>query len=184
MFKACIDNSSYISILEQRHAEELFSLIDESRESIGKWLSFPNFTTEVQDTRNFIEKSLNRFVSNNGYWAGIWNKGKIAGSIGYLYVDWNNKKTEIGYWLGKDFEGYGLATNACKLFIQHAFNDLLLNRVEINVATNNIKSKAIPERLGFKEEGIIRNYEIINGVYIDRIVFGLLKDEWIITKQK
>ncbi|MEK3886255.1 GNAT family N-acetyltransferase [Bacillus sp. FSL K6-3431] len=183
MFKAAIDSNSYLSILETRHAEELFNLIDGSRDSIGKWLSFPHHTTEVQNTRDFIERSLNRLASNNGYWAGIWHKEKIAGSIGYLYIDWKTKKTEIGYWLGRNFEGNGLATKACEILIQHAFSDLQLNKVEINVATNNIKSKAIPERLGFTNEGIIRNYEMINGEYLNRIVFGLLKDEWFTNKK-
>ena len=40
-------------------------------------------------------------------------------------------------------------------------------------------SKAIPERLGFKEEGRIRNHEFLHGEYLDRTTFGLLKDEWI-----
>ncbi|HZH61005.1 MAG TPA: GNAT family protein [Metabacillus sp.] len=179
MFKSVIDTNTYISILELRHANELFNLIDGSRESIGEWLAFPTFTKEVQDTKTFIEKSLNRFASNNGYWAGIWHKGKIAGSIGYLYLDWSNYKTEIGYWLGKDFEGLGIATKACNIFIEHAFTELKLNKVEINVATSNIKSKAIPKRLGFSKEGTIRNYEFLNGRYLDRNIYGLLKDDWL-----
>nr|WP_304220259.1 GNAT family protein [Fredinandcohnia onubensis] len=179
MFKSVIDTNTYLSILEPRHADELFNLIDSSRESIGKWLAFPAYTNEVRDTKLFIDKSLNRFASNNGYWAGIWHKGRIAGSIGYLYLDWSNYKTEIGYWLGKDFEGLGLATKACNILIEHAFTDLKLNKVEINVATGNIRSKAIPERLGFKNEGTIRNYELLNGEYLDRNIYGLLKDEWL-----
>ena len=47
------------------------------------------------------------------------------------------------------------------------------------MATTNIKSKAIPERLGFKEEGRIRNHEFLHGEYLDRTTFGVLKDEWI-----
>lgn len=179
MFKAIIDSNTYVTILETRHAEELFNLIDANRESIGKWLAFPAFTSEVQHTEMFIKKSLNRFASSNGYWAGIWYKEKLAGSIGYLYIDRGNHKTEIGYWLGKDFEGYGLATKACEVFTEHAFTDLHLNKVEINMATTNIKSKAIPERLGFKEEGRIRNHEFLHGEYLDRTTFGLLKDEWM-----
>lgn len=178
MFKSVIDTNTYVSILEPRHADELFNLIDSSRESIGKWLAFPAFTNDVQDTKTFIDKTLNRFASNNGYWAGIWHKGKIAGSIGYLYLDWSNYKTEIGYWLGKDFEGLGLATKACNLLIEHAFTSLKLNKVEINVATRNIRSKVIPEHLGFTKEGTVRNYELINGEYLDRNIYGLLKDEW------
>ncbi|MCJ7842529.1 GNAT family N-acetyltransferase [Lederbergia sp. NSJ-179] len=178
MYKAEIDSNTYIAILEPRHAEELFALIDGSRESIGKWLAFPAFTNEVQDTRNFIERSLQRLASNNGYWAGIWYKGHIAGSIGFLYLDWGNKKTEIGYWLGKEFKGLGLATKACALLVDHAFTDFQLHKVEIKMATNNEKSKAIPERLGFKREGMIRDYEFLHGEYHDRVIYGLLEDEW------
>ena len=46
------------------------------------------------------------------------------------------------------------------------------------MASNNSKSKAIPERLGFKEEGRIRDYEFLHGEYLDRIICGLLKEEW------
>lgn len=179
MFKADIDSNTYIAILEPRHAEQLFQCINENRESIGNWLEFPQHTHEVQDTLNFINKSLHSFASNNGYWTGIWHKDKLAGSIGYLYIDYDNNKTEIGYWLGKDFEGMGLISKACHLLINHAFSDLKLNKVEINVATHNSKSRAIPKRLGFTEEGIVRDYEFLNGVYLDRTLYGLLKEEWL-----
>ncbi|MFX3631562.1 MAG: GNAT family N-acetyltransferase [Candidatus Pristimantibacillus sp.] len=46
-------------------------------------------------------------------------------------------------------------TKACNAFINHAFNDLSLAKVEIGTATNNSKSRAIPERLGFTQEGVI-----------------------------
>ncbi|WP_078551957.1 GNAT family N-acetyltransferase [Bacillus alkalicellulosilyticus] len=179
MFKAGIETHTYLTILETRHADELYSLIAASRDSLGQWLGFPENTNEVQDTKAFIEKSLHRFSENNGFWAGIWHKDKIVGSIGYLYIDWNNQKTEIGYWLGKDYEGLGLATKACRLFIEHAFRELQLNKVEINVAPENVKSRAIPERLGFTKEGTIRNYELLHGKYLDRTIYGLLKEEWI-----
>lgn len=178
MFKAIIDNESYISILEARHAGELFKLVDNSRDSIRKWLGFPDHTLEVNDTKKFIERSLNRFAFNNGYWAGIWHKGKIVGSIGFLYFNWDSKKTEIGYWLSKEFEGLGLVTKACSILIRHAFEELKLNKIEICIATNNYKSRAIPERLGFKEEGTIRCFEYLNGEYLDRVTYGILEEEW------
>lgn len=178
MFKAIIDEHTYLAILQPQHAEPLFQLIDASRESIGQWLAFPPLTNEVQDTRSFIERSLARFAANNGYWAGIWHQGELAGSIGYLYIDWSSAKTEIGYWLGAKYEGLGLATKACRLLIDHAFNDLALNKVEINAAANNVKSRAIPIRLGFTEEGVIRQYERLNSEYLDRVVYGMLQVEW------
>ena len=69
-------------------------------------------------------------------------------------------------------------TKAAKRFIDHAFQDLDLRKVEIGVAANNVKSRAIPLRLGFTEEGIIRNYEHLNGEYLDRVIYGMLKEEW------
>jgi ribosomal-protein-serine acetyltransferase len=180
MFKAVINSNSYLALFEKRHAEELFNIIDGSRDQIGKWLSFPTYTNEIKDTELFIEKSLSRYAANNGFWAGIWHQGKLAGSIGYLYVDQKNLKTEIGYWLSKDFEGLGLATKACKLLIDYAFKELSLNKVEINVAVKNHKSRAIPVRLGFTEEGVIRHYEFLNGEYLDRVIYGMLRGEWVV----
>ena len=147
MYKAILNEDTYISILEERHSQELYELIISSRDSIRKWLDFPDKTNSVEDTRSFISRSLHRLANNNGYWAGIWYKGQIAGSIGFLWIDWDAGRTEIGYWLGSDFEGIGLMTNACKAFVDHAFNDLNLRKVEIGAATQNIKSRAIPERL-------------------------------------
>ena len=74
MYKAIIDEDTYISILEERHSQELFELINCSRESIRQWLEFPDKTNSVNDTKAFINRSLNRFANNNGYWAGIWHR--------------------------------------------------------------------------------------------------------------
>ncbi|WP_249872641.1 GNAT family N-acetyltransferase [Oceanobacillus saliphilus] len=178
MYKVNIDSKNHLSILEPRHAKELYQVIDRSRENLGKWLSFPEKTNKVEDSVAFIEKSLIRLSENNGYWAGIWHNGSIAGSIGFLYIDWIARKTEIGYWLGDSFTGKGLVTKAVKQFIDHSFNDLDLRKVEINVASKNLKSRVIPERFGFTQEGTIRNYEYVNGEYQDRVIYGLLKEEW------
>jgi ribosomal-protein-serine acetyltransferase len=69
-------------------------------------------------------------------------------------------------------------SKACNAFVVHAFNDLNLRKIEIGVATNNIKSRAIPERLGFTQEGTIRNYELLHTQFLDRVIYGLIKDEW------
>ncbi|WP_416202274.1 GNAT family N-acetyltransferase [Paenibacillus sp. JDR-2] len=93
-----------------------------------------------------------------------------AAAEGFLWKDTNSNRTEISYWLDSEFAGNGIMTQACSVFITHAFNDLQLNKVEIGVATNNIKSRAIPERLGFTQEGTIRNYELLHNQYRDRVM--------------
>ncbi|MEK3779261.1 GNAT family N-acetyltransferase [Paenibacillus sp. FSL R5-0810] len=178
MFKYEIDDSSYLSLLEIKDAEKLYDLINRNRDHIGAWLKFPSITLKADDSKTFIERTRLRYAKGEGYWLGIWSGDKLVGSIGYLYLDEENKKTEIGYWLGKEYEGKGIITKSVKALINYAFDELKLNKIEIGVATDNARSRAIPEKLGFKREGEIRDYEYINGRYLDRIIYGLKANEW------
>ncbi|GLO65614.1 GNAT family N-acetyltransferase [Oceanobacillus kimchii] len=182
MFYLKISKNICLSIFERKHATDLYLLIDRNREHLSKWLSFPVYTNKIEDTIAFIDKSQKRYIDNNGFWAGIWYKQQLVGAIGYLYIDWKAKKTEIGYWLGEEFQGKGCITIATQQLLNYAFKTLKLNKVEINVAKKNLKSLQIPKRLGFVEEGIIRDYEYLQGRYHDRIVHGLLRTEWVNQK--
>ena len=100
------------------------------------------------------------------------------GVIGFHKIDWNNKSTSIGYWLGEDYVGNGLMTKSVKAFVDYALIDLGLNRVEIRAAVENKKSRAIPERLGFTHEGTIRQSEWLYDHYVDHEVYGMLASDW------
>ena len=85
---------------------------------------------------------------------------------------------EIGYWLGSKFQGKGIVTGACRLLTDHAFDEWKLNRVEIHCAPGNKKSCAIPKRLGFQLEGVLRKAQRLNGKYLDTNVYGMLARDW------
>nr|WP_154892397.1 GNAT family N-acetyltransferase [Paenibacillus xylanexedens] len=173
-----VDDFLYLSLLETKDAAELFHLIDRNREHIGKWLKFPSMTVEMEDSKAFIEGTRMRYAKDEGYWLGIWSEDHLVGSIGYLYLDQENKKTEIGYWLGQEYEGKGFITKSIKLLIDYAFDELQFNKIEIGAAADNAKSRAIPEKLGFTREGELRDYEYINGRFLDRVIYGLKAAEW------
>lgn len=178
MFKFKMDHSSFLSLLEIKDADKLFDLIDRNRDHISEWLKFPSITLKTDDSKTFIERTRIRYAKDEGYWLGIWDGNELVGSIGYLYIDQENKKTEIGYWLGKEYEGKGIITKSIKVLINYAFDELQLNKIEVGVARDNTRSRAIPEKLGFKREGELRDYEYINGKFLDRIMYGLKADEW------
>jgi ribosomal-protein-serine acetyltransferase len=69
-------------------------------------------------------------------------------------------------------------TKGCQALISYAFNDLELNRIEIRCATGNRKSCAIPERLGFVKEGVVRQAEWLYDHFVDHIIYGMLASEW------
>jgi len=178
MFKHIIDNDIELRLLENNHAEEMFKSTDLCRTHLREWLPWVDSTKTADDTRSFIEMTKKQFADGNGFQAGIWYRGKFSGTIGYHSINWSNKSVSIGYWLDERYVGKGIMTKACESFIDYAFNDFKLNRVEIRCAENNFKSRAIPQRLGFTKEGLIRDSEWLYDHYVDHIVYGMLAIEW------
>lgn len=183
MLSLRVDDEIELGLLEEQHAQAVFELSDRNREHIREWLPWMDDTRSVEDTLAFIRRSLKQFSENNGFQVGIFYKGKLAGCLGYIYWDWATRRTEIGYWLGKEFTGKGLMIRSVRKLIEYAFGELGLNRVEIRANPNNLKSRAVAEKLGFTQEGILRKVGLIHdGVIDDLVVYGLLADEWAAKK--
>ncbi len=132
----------------------------------------------LEDTKKFIEGGLERFEKESGGAFGIWYKGQLTGCIGLPQLKKDHKKAAIGYWLSEDCQGKGLMTEVVKALVNYLFKDLKLNRVEINCATGNEKSCAIPEKLGFTNEGVIRQAEWLYDHFVDWNKYSILASEW------
>jgi ribosomal-protein-serine acetyltransferase len=174
-----IDVDSRLELINQSHAEELFDLIEENREFLKQWLPWLDNNRYLQNTIDFINITQLQYERGETMQFVIIYKGKIAGIVGFHRIDWMNRLTSIGYWIGEEFQGHGLVTKACARVLDYSFGRLGLNRIEIRCATDNFKSRAIPERLGFKEEGQVRQAEWIYDHYVDHVVYGMLESEWL-----
>jgi ribosomal-protein-serine acetyltransferase len=173
-----IEEGLSLRSLEQEDAKELFALTDSGRAYLRRWLPWLDATRSLQDTRLFIESAQRQSAANLGFQSGIWSDGRLVGVIGYHHVDWPNRSTNIGYWLGEQNQGRGLMTKATRAVVDYAFDVWHMNRVEIRCAVENIKSRAIPERLGFKSEGLLREAEWLYDHFVDHVVYGMVAKEW------
>ncbi len=178
MFSHPINEHLQLQLLLPHHAEPLFALIDANRAHIHPWLPWVDSTQAVNDTRAFITRSLKQFGDFDGAQFGIFYAGQIAGCIGMHYFDFQDRDTEIGYWLGAAFTGRGIMTAAVATLTGFALRELGLNRVEIRAAVGNRKSRAVPERLGFTLEGILRSATSLYGTRHDMAVYSMLAEEW------
>jgi len=173
-----VDDEVELRILTEAHAKALFALTDRNRDYLRRWLPWVDGTRSMRDTATFIRGGRERLRRNDGFPAGIWYHGELVGVIGYHYWNWSLRKTEIGYWLAEPFQGKGIMTRACRALVDYAFTGLGLDRMEIRVAAGNARSRGIAERLGFTQEGILRQAEYSSEGPQDQIVYGLLREEW------
>ncbi|WP_141431791.1 GNAT family N-acetyltransferase [Bacillus sp. 03113] len=178
MFIHKVDEELSLKLIELKDANRLFELTNHSREYLREWLPWLDVTTKIEDTIDFIKLSLKGYADNQSLTSVILYNGEIVGTAGYHNINWSHKYTSIGYWLDERYQGKGIMTKVVKTLTDYAINDLELNRVEIRVALENKKSRGIPERLGFVNEGRIRQAEWLYDYYVDHVVYGMLADEW------
>ncbi|NGQ95237.1 GNAT family N-acetyltransferase [Brevibacillus sp. SYP-B805] len=170
---------AYLKVLDRSDARAMYSLTNRNRSYLRQWLPWVDGVTCLEDSARFIDITIQQRHRQQGIHCGIWYKGELAGVLGVHAINWPNRRTAIGYWLGEEFQGRGLMTRAVAAYLDNlVFGRWQLNRVEIAAATENRKSRAIPERLGFRLEGILRCNEFLYDHYVDHAVYGLLASEW------
>jgi ribosomal-protein-alanine N-acetyltransferase len=148
-------------------------------EKIQSLYSEPVYTTKAE-VDELLEKYINSYQKNDYYrWAIIEkNSGECIGQIAYFLVDSKNNFAEIEYCIGSDFQCKGYATEATKAVIKYGFNKINLHKVQICTKAINKPSKRVIEKCGFTYEGTLRDYFYIDGEYVGRLYFSMLKSEF------
>jgi len=173
-----VDREIELKPLKLESAQAIFNLIDSCRTYLSEWLPWVAESKQVPDTEKFINETLKKAKLTGGFVSEVWFEGSIVGLIGFHTGEEVHKKITIGYWIAEQYQGKGIITKSCKAYIDYAFNELGMNRVVIKCGVENHKSIAITKRLGFKEEGIEREGELLNGKFINIIFCSVLKEEW------
>jgi ribosomal-protein-serine acetyltransferase len=171
------DEEVFLRLHEERHAEELFKLVDENRAHLRPWLPWVDANKSPEDTRRFIRQMLIKLADGKEYGFGILDRDTLVGAVGLDVVE-EAMEAEVGYWLSEDCQGRGIVSRATQALVRFSFVDLGLNVAVIKCAVDNIRSRAIPERLGFTLEATLREREVRGQ---DQIVYSLLRSEWETT---
>jgi ribosomal-protein-serine acetyltransferase len=175
MFSQVVTPTISLRLLEERHSDSLFQLTERNRAYLRCHLPWLDFTRQADDTKNFIRNSLRGFIDSGCFVCGVWFENTLCGVIGYNRIDWPNKTAYLGYWLSEDFQGKGIITTCCRFLINHAFTEYSLNKIVIFCGADNTKSQAIPDRLGFVREGVLKEAEWLYDHFVDHTIHSLLK---------
>ncbi|MGZ8580701.1 MAG: GNAT family N-acetyltransferase [Actinomycetota bacterium] len=145
------------------------------RERLGEWMPWVEGTTTKDVQRAWLEQRVAETEGFEG--CGIFVGDELAGGVG-LSWDPYGIAGEIGYWTRAPFEGRGLVTRSAREFTRIAFEHVGLNRVVIRAGVGNVRSRAVPERLGYVEESVERGGGRGLGGFYDIVVYSMLADEW------
>ena len=174
MFSFHVREGLELGLLEEHHAEDLYAAVDMNRDYLRQWLPWVDMTHCPGDTQQFIRTTTMEFASRSSIVTGIWWDSSLVGTIGLHKIDWLNRRGEIGYWIVEQAQRQGLVSCSVIAMLRYAFHDLNLNRVEIRCAVGNCRSSAVPERLGFRFEGVARDGQWLNGKFVDLRIYSKL----------
>ena len=135
---------------------------------------FPHPYT-VEDARSFINESKNNEEKNQYIRAIVVNQ-EAAGVIGcFIKDDVHCKCCEIGYWLGEDFWGKGIMTEAVKRMSQEIFQSYDVVRIFAEIFSDNAGSIRVLEKAGFQLEGKLKNSIYKNGIVSDSFIYAFIR---------
>lgn len=165
-------------------AAAIYEAIDTHRDYLKIWLPFIDKMRSVADEEAFLKSVLSVPAERRESIFGIWNeRNEICGLIGFHFSDFDNHRTEIGYWLLPEYQHRGIVTESVRKLCQWAVSEKGIKRIQIRCATGNSASNGIPIRLGFHHEGTERSGELLaSGEYADIHIYSILKEEVLANK--
>ena len=163
--------------LDAGHVDDLYGIVLAERSRLARWLPWAEGSRR-SDIEEFVQRTIQQAETNQGVQTAVVVDDRAVGVVGVHGISWPNRSTSIGYWLSELYEGRGIVTQAVRAYTQRAFRDWKLNRMELRAATDNRRSRAVAERLGFTEEGVLRQAERVGNRYHDLVLYAALAGDW------
>lgn len=154
-----------------------WKLINAERDRLGQWMSWVDRMRDVADVAAFIAASRRALAAGTGCDLALTVGGTVVGGVG-LYNIVGSRGT-LGYWLSGSWQRLGIMTKAARAVVARGFGQLHLDRIEIWTIAEDSRGRALAARLGFVEEGTLRRRTHHRGNSHDRVVHGMLRDEFL-----
>jgi len=172
-----VDGRTFLRSFAEADAAALFALVDANRSYLREWLPWLDHVRSVDDIREFLRGVSERERAGSSLELAIVHDGALAGVAGFRALDPGNRSGELGYWLAADRQGRGIVTGACRALARHGFESLGLHRLVLIAASANARSRGVAERLGFRLEGELREYEWLYDHFVDAALYALLRGD-------
>jgi ribosomal-protein-alanine N-acetyltransferase len=160
----------------------------DSEDMLRYWASDPYvqsmYSEPVYTTKKEVEGLLDKYISayekpDYYRWAIILKaSNECIGQIAFFLVNSVNHFGEIEYCVGREFQRRGFATEATNAVIRFGFEKINFHKVQICHKRGNIASQGVIKKCGFIYEGALRDFFYMDGKYVDRLYYSILREEW------
>jgi ribosomal-protein-serine acetyltransferase len=160
-------------------ASLLHDAIEETLGELVPWLPWARPEHTRTDTRRYLRAARGAWARRSSFEFVLEERatGRILGMTSLHRIDWTRRCAGIGYWVRRSAWSRGFASEAAEAALAHAFDALLLHRIEALVALANKPSQRVVEKLGFTREGVAREAEFIDGRFLDHFQYSLLASD-------
>lgn len=150
--------------------------IIETLPELVKWLPWAHTEHGLMDTRYYIRSARITRARRQNFELLILtlDTNEVLGIVSLHRIDWIRRVAGIGYWTRNGARGKGYATEATRALVKYGFRTLALHRIEAHVALDNQPSQRVVQKLGFAREGIAREFEFVNGRFLDHIQYSAM----------
>ena len=201
MFNLTVDENLHLRNIHPNDAEALFDLIERNRTRLRPWIDPSSLPETAKAARLFTVHCLFNFYGDTAdpseldqYYLelesyfpplirpidlGIWVHDKLVGSIVMSHMKDSTTALEFGYWISGEYEGRGIITRCVSVLMDYAIDNMHIQRFVIGCAVNNQRSRAVPERLGYRLHVTKPKGEIVGEFIYDRAVYGIRSTEWL-----
>ena len=188
MLNLHVDENITLRLMTTSDAPDLLTLFEQNRDHLTEWQDWPNKIQTLDDCTQYIERHEREYDEGKTVGCVILFQEQVVGMCTLTKIVPFLRKAFLSYWIAEDYQGKGIVTKASKALLQHAFETMKLNRIaltykQISDINSNVRSRRTAERLGFKQEGILRQDGMTKGVFMDMVICSLLANEWQIMQK-
>lgn len=172
-----VNDDIILRLPQDKWAKKIYAIVDSQREYLRQWLPWVDRTTSIHYIKTFLRESILFNKGGQRFTTFIFHNNELVGSISFVRINKEHQRGEIGYWLRRDFQGHGIVTKSCIALVDYGFKTLNLQRIEIRILSGNKKSMGIPQMIGFRHEGTLRDNVKLYDTFHDVELFSMIRSD-------
>ncbi|MDO8740057.1 MAG: GNAT family N-acetyltransferase [Candidatus Woesearchaeota archaeon] len=176
--KKIIGKRIYLRQLKKSDAKQLVKICHDR--SIHRSTRVP-YPYRLKDALAFLKRTSARRKHRSEIVFGIISKEtkELMGTVSFVRTNNRDNKTEIGYLIGKNYRNKGYVSEAVRLLLDFGFRKMKFHKIYINCAKENKASKRVIEKVGCKEEALLKEDIFVGGKYHDCYIHSILRKDWL-----